>query len=112
MAVTVVTSSPKALLDAFKKAINERRIQTWAYDSDGDFTHSAQQWNRAAWMRPSFGTGGLVFTIVAPQGKQISKEVYGIYHGRLIETLLVHFDNQFSTANASALPVMADAVGA
>jgi hypothetical protein len=112
MAVTVNTSSPKAILDGLKKAIDERRIQTWAYDSDGDFTHSAQQWNREAWMRPSVVTGGLVFNILPPQGKQISKEIYGIYHGRLIETLLVHFDTQFSNANATALPVLADAVGA
>jgi hypothetical protein len=112
MAIEVVTARPAALLSSIKKGIDENKIQTWAYDADGDFTHSAQQWNRQAWLRPSIQSGMLMFGIIAPKGKTISTEVYGIYHGRFIEMLLAHFDSSFSDATASAMPVAADLVSA
>lgn len=112
MAITVTTPTPNDLLASIKKAIDAGHIQTWAYDNDGDFTHSAQQWNRLAWLRPSIATGALVFSILPRKGVPISKEVYGIYHGRFIEMLLVHFDERFSDASSSALPAWADTVTA
>jgi hypothetical protein len=112
MAVTVNAPKPNALLSAIKQAIDERKIQTWTYDSDGDFTHSAQQWNREAWFRPSVAQGALIFNIIPPQGKSVSTEIYGIYHGRFIEMLLVHFDEQLSNADATAMPTLADVVNA
>jgi hypothetical protein len=112
MAVNVNVQNPASLLALIKRGIDERAIQTWAYDGDGDFTHSAQQWNRKAWLRPSLGNGGLVLNIVSPQGQAISKEIYGVYHGRFIEMLLVHFDDKFSSADATAMPTYADALSA
>jgi hypothetical protein len=112
MAVHVETRDPSGLLAAFKAAVNAGRIRTWAYDSDGDFTHSAEQWNRRAWLRPHVGSGVLTFTILGPQGQAVSREIYGIYHGRFIETLLIHFDQQFGGARATALAAAGDVVAA
>lgn len=112
MAVNVTVQNPASLLALVKRGIDQRTIQTWAYDSDGDFTHSAQQWNRKAWLRPSLENGRLVLNIIGPQGQGVSKEIYGIYHGRFIEMLLVHFDDKFSSADATALPTYADALSA
>jgi len=108
--VTIQASAPQALLAAIKKAIDSNRIQTWTYDSDGDFTHTAQQWNRKAWLRPSVQSGGLSLSILPPNGTALSKEVYAIYHGRFIEMVLAHFDTEFSGASATAMPVMSDVV--
>jgi hypothetical protein len=110
MSISLETASPKALLAGIKKAIDERRIETWQYDGDGDFTHSATQWNRKAWLRPSVCGNGLSLSIVPPQSGAISREVYAIYHGRFIEMLLAHFDQSFSQARASAMPTSADIV--
>jgi hypothetical protein len=52
----------------------------------------------------------LVFNIIKPQNAKITKEVYGVYHGRFIEMLLVHFDNSFTTAEASAAVAVGDLV--
>jgi hypothetical protein len=108
MSITVETAAPKALLAAIRKAIDEKRIETWQYDADGDFTHSATQWNRKAWLRPSIYGNSLSLSILPPQDCAISTEVYAIYHGRFVEMLLAHFDQSFAQANASALPTSAD----
>lgn len=111
MAVYFKTSTPKKLLGTFKKAIDEGRVVTWAYDSDGDFTHTAEQWKNKAWLRPKVEPdASLNLFIIKPQGTSISGEVYAIYHGRFIESLLVHCDELFSRAEATALPVDGDKV--
>lgn len=110
MAIVVKCNKPRGLVSAIKLAIDNDQIDTWSYDSDGDFTHTAEQWNRRAWLRPVVGEGRLVFNIVAPRTRNISRIVYGIYHGRFIEMLLNHFDGNFTEASATALPTSADQV--
>jgi hypothetical protein len=108
MAVIVKTATPKTLLAAIKKAIDSGDVETWSYDLDGDFTHTATQWNRRAWLRPRVGDGGLVFNILPPRKRAVSRVVYGIYHGRFIEMLLNHFDRKLKEASATALPSEGD----
>lgn len=102
MAIEVKTSTPKWLLDAIKKAIDEGEIATWEYDADGDFTHKPDQWRNKAWLSPRVSTGALSFGIVGTKSGDMGKLVYGVYHGRFIEMLLSHFDGDFSTASATA----------
>jgi len=112
MAIRVTTAQPSAMLAAIKKAITERRVDTWSYDSDGDFTHTPPQWAKKAWLRPSIQAGALVLNILNPKGVTISKEVYAVFHGRFIEMLLAHFDTIFSDAQASAAVAVGDSVTA
>ncbi|HEY6230816.1 MAG TPA: hypothetical protein VIW64_06115 [Pyrinomonadaceae bacterium] len=102
MAIIVKTSSASELLKAIRKAIENKKIETWSYDSDGDFTHTPDQWNKKAWLRPKVYIGELRFGILAPQDTKMSTYIYGVYHGRFIEMLLSHFDSDFTTANATA----------
>lgn len=37
-------------------------------------------------------------------------QLYGVYHGRLIQTLLIHFDGQIKTATATAMATPGDQV--
>ena len=110
MAVLVRSDNPGSLLAAIKDAIDEDNIKTWSYDADGDFTHTAAQWNLRAWLRPSVREDRLVFNIIAPYDRGISRAVYGIYHGRFIEMLLNHFDKRFTNVSATALPTNADVI--
>jgi hypothetical protein len=110
MAITVNTKNPNGLLTAIKLAIQESRVTTWSYDDAGDFTHVPDQWKHKAWLRPRAGEGRLLFVILPPKGKVVTKEVYGVYHGRFIEMLLAHFDKDFSQAVASALAGSGDVV--
>jgi hypothetical protein len=111
MAIYLKTSTPRKLLAAYKKAIDDGHITTWSYDSDGDFTHTADQWNRKAWLRPKIeGDSLLALYVLAPKDTKISSAVYAVYHGRFIESMLRHCDNLFGEARASSMPEGGDVV--
>ena len=110
MAIIVTTEKPRALLKSIKAQIDAGDIETWIYDSDGDFTHAPKQWIQKAWLRPSVETGELVFRIISPANTKMSRTVYAVYHGRFIEMLLTHFDLKFTMAEATALPDRGDLV--
>lgn len=100
------------LLSRLRFIDGRKKIETWSYDSDGDFTHTPTQWSKKAWLRPSVQGGALVLNILNPKGVTLSKEIYGVYHGRFIEMLLTHFDTKFSDAEASAAVAVGDIVSA
>ena len=105
MAVIVQTANPAELLAAIKKSIDQGQIRTWSYDSDGDFTHTPDQWTNKAWLRPIVVVGALKFGIVGNTNTKISKTIYGVYHGRFIEELLTHFDTDMSAVGATPMPL-------
>ncbi|MGY3653219.1 hypothetical protein ACVWW2_008510 [Bradyrhizobium sp. LM4.3] len=77
MAIYFDTQTPKKLLAAYKKAIDDGHVTTWAYDEDGDFTHTADQWNKKAWLRPKFKeSNALIFTIVKPKESTLSSAIF------------------------------------
>lgn len=111
MAVHFKTSTPKKLLATYKRSIDEGSVRTWSYDSDGDFTHTAEQWIRKAWLRPKVvERQELIFYILAPRETDLSSAIYAVYHGRLIESFLRHCDKLFKEGYASASPENGDIV--
>ncbi len=110
MAVRAFTDNPRELLSALKKAIADGVITTWRIDSDGDLTHTAEQWARRAWMRPKVLEDRLLFNIIASKEEKMSKTLYGVYHGRLIQTLLIHFDSKMKTVSATAMVTSGDLI--
>jgi hypothetical protein len=111
MAIYIETKTPKKLLAAYKKAIDDGHVTTWRYDTDGDFTHTTEQWNRKAWLRPKIVENeSLNLFILAPKDETLSSEIYAIYHGRFIESVLRHCDQLFSKVYASSMPSGGDVV--
>jgi hypothetical protein len=113
MAATFLTDKPKSLLDKFDAAISqtepEGKIETWEKSADGNYyTHKAKEWHKKAWFKPSTKDNKLLFNIIKPQDRSISKLVYAYYHGHLIETFLNHFDHDFTEAAATALATTDD----
>jgi hypothetical protein len=105
MAIYFETKTPKKLLAAYKKAVDDGHVSTWSYDSDGDFTHAADQWNKKAWLRPKIKEGTeLAFYILKPKESTLSSVVYAVYHGRFIESMLRHCDELFSSSRATSMP--------
>jgi len=102
MAIIIKTTNPTQLLALIKKEIDNGKIETWSYDSYGDFTHTPDQWKNKAWLRPAIYSGELRFGILDPKDIELSIVVYGVYHGRFIEMLLSHFDKNFSDATATS----------
>lgn len=111
MSIRFQTGTPKKLLATFKQAIDEGKVVTWSYDKNGDFTHTAQQWKWLAWLRPSVvPEQRLVFSILKPKNSNITSEIYAIYHGRFVESMLVHCDSLFTEAISSAYPADNDII--
>lgn len=110
MALIVKTNNPKGLLEAIKKSIDSKSVQTWSYDSDGDFTHTPDQWKTKGWMRPKVNNGELHFVFLGNKQVTTTKLIYAIYHGRFAEMLLNHFDDSFSRVEATALPTTGDSI--
>jgi hypothetical protein len=111
MAVTVFCSDPPGLLNDITSSILNRSIETWLVDSEGDLTHSPTQWQNQAWFRPLVAQDRLAFYILGNRIQAMSTVTYAVYHGRLIEMLLSHFDGRFSNAVATAMPTGSDWVG-
>ena len=72
MAIFVSTTQPRKLLEDIKKEINDKKIDTWLYDNDGDFYHAPNQWKFKAWLRPTIETNRLVFGIVGQENVNLS----------------------------------------
>ncbi len=111
MAIHFKTTTPRKLLATYKKAVDDGHVTTWSYDGDGDFTHTAKQWSGKAWLRPKInGREELVLYILTPLETELTSEVYAIYHGRFIESMLSHCDGLFVDGRASAMPEDGDIV--
>ena len=114
MSVKFFTKSPDSLLADFKKKITQKEpegsITTWEITALGSFTHKGQQYAKDAFFRADArpDDGFLLFKMIRPEGKNVSARAYAYYHGHLIETFLNHFDENFSSASASALPADGD----
>jgi len=112
MAIYFMSSDPQKLLGQYKKMIDDKKVETWSYDSDGDFTHTPEQWAYKAWLRPVVESDRLTLYILKRKEENISPAVYAVYHGRFIESMLSHCDQLFSSAQATALAVKGDRVRA
>jgi hypothetical protein len=113
MAIHFFTPGPRSLLNKFDtktaQVENKGKIDTWEKLPDGlHYTHTSQQWRQKAFFKPQLQNDRLTFYIIKPQNTNITSVVYGYYHGHLLETFLVHFDRDFSTGAASALPESED----
>lgn len=91
MAIYISTDNPQGLLDNIRKNIESQTIQTWNEDSEGDFTH-VSQWKEKAWFKPFIRENRLDFGLIGRKDEDMTKMIYGVYHGRFSEMLLTHFD--------------------
>ncbi len=116
MAAYFRTTTPQALLNKFDAAIHQTqvagKVTTWEKNHQGYYTHRAADWRAKAFFKATVSAGVLVFNIIRPSGKTVTKVAYGYYHGHLIETFLNHFDDLFSGAEATAHVAVGDVVAA
>lgn len=99
MAVIIRTDNPQHILNTFRTHVENRDITTWLIDAVGDYTIANPKWTYMAWMRPIIQEENniLVFGFVSSRRFEITKGLYGIFHGRLATTILSHYDNLISS---------------
>ena len=110
MALNFETSDPGKLLAAFKAAIDVKQVVTWSYDKDGDFTHTPDQWKGRAWMRPSILSGRLVMNFLGNRTEVTKWDVFGVFHGRFVESMATHCNSLFSGVQMPAKPTNSDMI--
>lgn len=108
MTLIVRTVDPSGLLSDLKKAIQANEIQTWSVDSDGDFTHTPEQWKSKGWLRPKIEADKIQFGFLGNRNVITTSLIYAVYHGRFTEMLLNHFDKKISKIEATSLPTSLD----
>lgn len=110
MAISFETTEPNKLLAAFKAAIDNKHVVTWSYDNDGDFTHTPDQWRGKAWLRPVILNGRLMMNFIGRQSEVTTWEVYGVYHGRFAELMVIHCNSLFNEVRMPAHPTNSDTI--
>lgn len=109
MAINFETDTPRKLLSTFKKAIDDGHVVTWRYDDDGDFIHTPDQWKDYGWLRPTIYEGKrLTLNFIARKSKITTRPAYGVWHGRFIESMLMHCDDLFTIGAATAAATNSD----
>ena len=113
MAVYFKTDNAASLLQKFDERIEQKeprgKITTWK-KREGYYTHKAEDWKEKAFFKAAVDAGQLRFNIIRPQGEKIAVDVYGYYHGHLVETFLNHFDHDFTQGTATAVASANDKV--
>ncbi len=104
MSIRAFTDDPAGLLSRIKQLIKAKHVDTWRYDSAGDFTHTPDQWDGKAWLRPEVLEDTLRFIIVRTKGVPLTREIFAIYHGRFIEMLTSHVPDNYKHASATPNP--------
>ena len=108
MSVRAFTDDADGLLARIRKLIDQGHIETWAYDKDGDFTHTPAQWKNKAWLRPQVKSDMLRMVILNNTKVTFTREIFAVYHGRFIEMLISHVSDLYTSASASPNPVSGD----
>jgi hypothetical protein len=110
MAINFDTTDPSRLLEAFKKAIRDGHVVTWAIDSDGDFFHTPAQWKGRGWLTPNTSLGRLTFNFLPSKNLKTTWSDLGVIQGRFIESMIAHCNQLFDTASATSRPTNADKI--
>ena len=104
MAIFIKTTNPELLLNCINEAISSFEIDTWDVDKDGDYTIDRDQWRYRAWLRSYVNDGQLVFGIVQSRKFLMTNELYGVYHGRFVATIMAHFSDVVQEIRVTSNP--------
>jgi hypothetical protein len=101
MKIRVITPTPKKLVNTINKAIEGGELKTWdIVRNDKEevlYTHTPDQWNETAMLKPKVYVGKTVFTVTnwKKNESNITDDIRGYVLGRFIEILMVHFNKHF-----------------
>jgi hypothetical protein len=108
--IEVHTDNPIQLIEEIVGAISSNSIPTWVMGPASHFTLADEQWKFKAWFVPRIEYDRFVFYIIRPKGGHVTKGIYSLYHSKLLEFLLLCFDNKITDLNVSSLAAGGDAV--
>jgi hypothetical protein len=106
MAIIIHTNQPNVLLDKIYDAIDAKKADKWERTTDGRLTYGALLWKNEAFFKPQIWVDEqeLRFGLLKRKDrKHISSKLYTVFHIKLVEMLLSHFDTSFSEVTVTAV---------
>lgn len=106
MAIIIHTNQPNLLLDKIYDAIDAKKADKWERTTDGRLTYGALLWKNEAFFKPQIWVEEqqLRFGLLKRKDrKHISSKLYTVFHTKLVEMLLSHFDTSFSEVTITAV---------
>lgn len=101
MALIIRTDKPLFIINSIKQMIDNRIVDTWQYDEDGDFTLS-DEWRNKAWFSTVHNDNTLIFFLIGRNNVPMGYSEYSVYHGRLVELILNIFSNNIHDMTISS----------
>jgi len=111
MAIIIHTDQPDLLLDKIYEAIDNKKADKWVRTTDGRLTFGALLWKNEAFFKPQIWVdeNQLRFGLLKRKDrKHITSKLYTLFHVKLIEMLLTHFDSDFRSVTATATKAAPD----
>jgi hypothetical protein len=111
MAIIIHTNQPNVLLDKIYDAIDAKKADKWERTTDGRLTYGALLWKNEAFFKPQIWVDEqeLRFGLLKRKDrKHISSKLYTVFHTKLVEMLLSHFDTSFSEVTITAVKAEPD----
>lgn len=106
MAIYIRTQNPQRLIEGINRSIQNRDIVTWTVDKEGDYTIDRDQWRFRAWMKPTLKEGQLVMSIIQSRKFPMTNELYAVYHGRFVSTVIAHFSDEIEGVEVTPHPII------
>jgi len=115
MAIRIKTTNPNGLYQKVRSAVSVGKVKSWTLSTVNGIDYfllntPERQSLGTAWFKPGVSADQLIFSIVRPQGGNVSSHLYAVLHGALTEMMLANFDKEFSIIWATALPESSDTV--
>lgn len=103
--ITITTENPLTLIASIDFAMRSNVIRGWTIDGVGDYTMTSNFRGNRAWFRHRIHGNEIQFGIIGSRSAPMDRTLYSVYHSRLIEVLLTHFDNDIQSLEVSPLLV-------
>ena len=98
-------SQSHSFVDKIKTKVELVGIKEWVCDMDGDFTMWHPLWNEKAWIRSKVIDQHIVrFGIISRKDRNMTTELYAMYHSSFAKMLLEYFDTEIQTIEISSMP--------
>lgn len=106
MKIEAFTDKPQQLVIATEKAMTNEVLRTWRQiknnKNESIYTHTPDQWNEIAMIKPRIHIDRITFTVVWwTKNVTPSIEIQGYIAGRFTEVLMVNFRDYFEILHIS-----------
>lgn len=105
MAIYVETKYLGELINLIEQKTCNHEVISWIVDNDGDYTINSEQWRYHAWFRIIPQKDTLTFGIIQSKRYPMTNMLYGVYHGQMVETLLIYFSDLIENIKVTPDPI-------